>query len=268
MRCSVPLLIAGLLAATPAALSAQSSLPDGIVAARVLPGWRTAAGTHMAGLEILLAPGWKTYWRAPGDAGIPPEFLWSDASNVAGMSLHWPVPEVSHQNGLRTIGYSDRIVIPMEFATPEAGAAARISGEVEIGVCAEICVPVRLPISAELPPGGGRSPEIVSALLDAPEAAEEAGVAGVDCRLAPISDGLRIDVAIDMPALGPAEEVVIETADPEVWVSEPVAARSGGRLTATADLVHISAGAFALDRSGLRITVLGDGRAVDIRGCD
>ena len=257
-----------LLAALPAPLLAQGAVPDGVVSVEMIPGWRTDEGSHMAALEITLAPGWKTYWRAPGDAGIPPEFQWSAAENVSGLRVHWPVPEVSHTNGMRTIGYSGRVVIPLEFMTPEAGVSARLAGELDIGLCADICVPIRVPLSAVLPPTGGRTPEIIAALLDAPESADQAGVRSVGCDVSPISDGLRVEVPIVMPGLGGGEDVGIETADPQVWVSEPVATRSGGQLTATADLVHVTGGAFALDRGGLRVTVLNGARAVDIRGRD
>ena len=60
---------------------------------------------------------------------------------------------------------------------------------------------------------------------------------------------------------------MIETADPAVWVSEPDVTRTATHITATSDLVHMNGTSFALDRSGVRITVLGETRAVDIRGC-
>ncbi|KAA9010544.1 protein-disulfide reductase DsbD domain-containing protein [Histidinibacterium aquaticum] len=246
--------------------SAESPVPDGVVSARILPGWRDAEGRHMAGLEIALAPGWKTYWRAPGDAGIPPEFQWSTASNVGQMRLHWPVPEVSESNGLRAIGYTGRVVIPMEFST--GSGPARIAGEVELGVCSEVCMPVTLDIAADLPAAGQREPGIVAALLDAPLDESEARVGAVDCRLSATADGMRLEAQLEMPATGGAEEVVIEAADPSIWVSEPASRRQGNTLSVAADLVHYSGGAFALDRSRLVFTVLGSERAVEIRGCD
>ena len=87
------------------------------------------------------------------------------------------------------------------------------------------------------------------------------------CTLSPISDGLRLAVAIDMPSAGGTETVLVETADPQVWVAETESARQGATLNAVTELVHVSGQAFALDRSGLRITVLGAERAVDIKGC-
>ena len=58
--------------------------------ADLLTGWRLEDGRHAAAIRIRLDPGWKTYWRAPGDGGIPPSFDWQGARNLAGWSVHWP----------------------------------------------------------------------------------------------------------------------------------------------------------------------------------
>ncbi|EAR49911.1 hypothetical protein OG2516_16791 [Oceanicola granulosus HTCC2516] len=254
------------LAATP--LPAAAELPPGIVDVEILPGWRTERGTHMAGLSISLAPGWKTYWRAPGDTGIPPEFLWSDIDNVAAMHLHWPVPEVARSNGMRSIVYDGSVVIPMEFAL-DAPGAARAEGVLELGVCADICLPVQVPVAVALPPvGGRRDPGIVAGLADRPLSESEAGVQGVTCRVSPAGDGLALVADIEMPPVAGREDVVVEAGNPAVWVSEPETVRRGGTLSAAVRMVHNSGRPFALDRSAVRITVLGETRAVDIRGCD
>ena len=78
----------------------------------VVTGWRDGA-THVAGLTIRMAPGWHTYWRAPGDAGIPPDFNWSGSANVRDVRVHFPVPEVFEDNGLRSIGYMDQVTFPL-----------------------------------------------------------------------------------------------------------------------------------------------------------
>ncbi len=261
--CTLAALVA---AAVPSFAPAQTAVPDGVVAARILPGWRAADGRHMAALEVTLAPGWKTYWRAPGDAGIPPAFQWTAAENVEGLRLHWPVPEVSHDNGMRSIGYSGTVVIPMELSTP-AAAAGLLEGSVDLGICADICIPMTLPLAAELPPQGQRHPAIVAALIDRPATADEAGVRGVSCEVSPAEGRIALTLTLDMPPAGGREEVVIE-AGPGLWVSEPVARREGGQLRAAAEIVATGAAPLALDRSALRITVLGAERAVDIRGCD
>lgn len=233
----------------------------------VLPGWQTPTGTHMAGIRLTLAPGWKTYWRAPGDAGIPPQFSWHGSENVAGATFHWPTPEVIDQNDLQAIGYRDGVVLPVEIVPTVPGQPITLSGEVVIGVCEEVCVPVTLPFRAELPPDGGRDGAITAALLNQPIPGNDAGVRATTCTMQPSGQGLQLTATVTMPAMGGAETVVIETTDPQVWVSPSDVTRTGDSLQAIVDMVHVSAGSFAIDRSDVRITVLGADAAVDIKGC-
>ena len=262
--CCGAALSAALLFTTP--VSAETVAQDQIVTLDVLPGWTTDRGTRMAAFRLRLAPGWKTYWRAPGDAGVPPMLSLAGARNVARLALSWPVPEVFDQGGMRSIGYHDGVVVPVEI-TPEGAGEVRLSGVLDIGVCDEICVPARLAFDAVLPEGGARDGQIVAALVDRPETEAEAGVGDVTCALTPIDGGLEIMVRAEIPTVGPGEAAVIETGDAEVWVSEPEVTRSGDTLEARARLVHVSGGAFAVDRSSVRLTVLAGGRGVDIQGC-
>jgi len=255
------------LLALACAAPAVSGPPDEVAEVEVLPGWRTEDGTHMAALRVRLAPGWKTYWRAPGDAGIPPQFDWTGSSGVTAMTPHWPIPEVFYPNGMRTIGYARELILPMEFTLSGDGDTV-IAGQVELGICEEVCMPMSFAFSATLPPEGNRDTAIVAALLDQPVAARDAGLRKATCTLSPIADGMEIEVSLDMPDLPGPEIVVIEAGDPLVWVSEADTDWQGGTLTASADMLHISGGAFAVDRSALRATVISEGMAVDIRGCD
>ena len=63
--------------------AAVAGPPEDVVQIEVLPGWQTASGTQMAAIRLTLAPGWKTYWRAPGEGGIPPAFGWAGSQNIA-----------------------------------------------------------------------------------------------------------------------------------------------------------------------------------------
>lgn len=248
------------------ATSAAAQSTDTIARLEVLPGWQTPNGHQMAGLRITLAPGWKTYWRAPGDAGIPPQVNFGESQNVASARFVWPTPQVFDQNGMRSIGYHDQVVIPLDIA-PAGDGPMRLTGEIEIGVCEEICVPMRLDFDAALPADGPRDPAIVAALVHRPMNSDEAGVTTATCDISPTDNGLSVTATLNMPSAGGQEVVVIETADPEIWVSEADVKRDGQVLTATADLVHMVQDGFALDRAGLRFTVLGSAHAVDIRGC-
>jgi DsbC/DsbD-like thiol-disulfide interchange protein len=244
------------------------ALPEAIVKLQVLPGWEAADDSRMAGLSFRLAPGWKTYWRAPGAAGIPPLFDWTGSENLGSATIHWPTPDVFMQNDMRSIGYHDQVVLPLTIVPLDPTQPVVLAGRIDIGVCQDICVPAELAVMATIPAGStARDPAIVAALIDRPMAADEAGLAAAVCNLTPDEDGMVIEARLTLPPLGADEVVVIETADASLWVSEAVSVRQGDDLIARADLRARDGGAIALDRAGLRMTVLADGRAVDVMGC-
>jgi len=239
-----------------------------VVQVSVLPGWRMDNGHHMAAIQIMLAEGWKTYWRAPGEAGIPPSFAWGASRNLGSVALRWPTPTVFDQNGLQSIGYSGVVTIPIELTPTKPGAQAIVlRGEMELGVCQDICIPVSVRLDAELTAPGKPDPVIRASLKKRPATSKEAGVRSVICTVEPISDGLRMTTRIDVPRFGQDETVVVELNDQSVWVSQAIVRRTGGRLVITSELVPPAAAPFLLDRSDVRITILGDQRAADIRGC-
>jgi DsbC/DsbD-like thiol-disulfide interchange protein len=258
------LLMACLALAAPAAAQPV----DDIVEARLLPGWRGPDGTHMAGLALTLRQGWKTYWRAPGPAGIPPRFDWRGSRNLDGVAVVWPAPRVIRQGDARPIGYAGDVILPLRVRPERPGRPVALSGTVEMGVCSDVCVPVTLQLAQTLPPGADRpDPRIAAAMASRPLSAEEAGVGRVACTLAPAADGLSLRAEIELPPRGGDARVAIEVETPGIWVGAARTARRGGRLVAETRLHHASGRAFALNRSGIRLTVLGGGPAVDIQGC-
>lgn len=237
--------------------------------ARILEGWRNADGTHMAAIAINLAPGWKTYWRSPGDAGIPPVFTWDGSENLLSLGVAFPVPEVMDQNGIRSIGYSSDVVFPIRVVPDADGEDIRLNGTLNLGVCRDVCIPVEIAVTAVLPASATEpNRAILASLDDRPMTRREGGVANVACEAEPIRDGLRLTASIDMPGLARKEVAVVEYGDRTVWVSEADTSRSGGRLTAIADLVPPDAAPFLMAREAVRITILGGGKAVEIDGCN
>ncbi len=247
--------------------SALAEVPAELASAEILGGWREASGRHVAALRITLAPGWKTYWRSPGDAGLPPRFDWSASRNVAEVTPLWPVPHVFWQNDMRSVGYAGELVLPLAVVPAAAGAPMTLSGRIEIGVCEEVCVPVAFELAGDLPVPGAADAVISRAMAAHPVPAEAAGVTSVTCTVEPIADGIRLSATIAMPRLGAEEAAVLELPDPSVWISEAAVRREGGLLLATAEMVPPGGRPFAVDRSEVRITVLAGARGVDIRGC-
>lgn len=245
----------------------QAATPDEVVSAALLTGWQTADGTHMAALHLRLAPEWKTYWRAPGDAGIPPIFDWAGSENIGAVRLHWPRPTVFHLNGMQSIGYHDDLVLPIEVTPADPARAVSVKLRVDMGVCEEICVPASVTVTGALVAPGAPDQAIKAALADQPERAAAAGVGDVTCAVAPITDGLRVTARVTMPPIGPDETVVFEAGRDGVWVAESVEERQGADLVAMTEMVPPEGTPFALDRSRVVMTVIGADRAVEITGC-
>ncbi len=138
-------------AVTPQAAAARATTQEDVLAGSLLTGWQTDAGTHMAGLQLTLAPGWKTYWRSPGDAGIPPQFDWSGSQNLKSVRLHWPSPSVFHTNGYQTIGYIGGVVLPIEVEAKDPSRPVTLSAVMELGICDKVCMPRRCTSRRNLP---------------------------------------------------------------------------------------------------------------------
>ena len=235
---------------------------DDVVSVDVLPGWNTQSGTHMAGVRVRLAPGWKTYWRSPGEGGIPPQFDLAGSENLKFVKTHWPRPEVFDQNGFRSIGYQDEVVFPLEITPKTTGEQMTLRGSLDLGVCQDVCMPVSLELSAELPDPGSPDPIISAALAEVPDRIDSTVV----CRLEPIDDGMQMTARIQLQESS-GETAVIELDDRSVWISPSVTERRGDSLHATVDMVPPSGQPFAVDRSSVRVTVLSNGGAVEMRGC-
>lgn len=249
-----------------AAAPATAFSPEDVLSGQMRPGWQLPDGGHMTALHIALAPGWKTYWRSPGDAGIPPMFDWTGSENLASVRFHWPRPHVFELNGLQTVGYKGELVLPIEVIPADPTRPVRLKGSVELGVCDDICLPAALPFDLVVEGPGAPDPVIDAALADRPLPAAKAGLRGIGCAIDPIADGIRITATLDMPGEA-GETVIFESGKDGIWVSEAAVARTGPTLVAEAEMVPPQGKPFALDRSAVTVTVISEQRAVEIRGC-
>lgn len=234
----------------------------------VLEGWREADGTHVAAVRLDLDEGWKTYWRAPGDAGIPPVFDFLGSRNLVDFSVIWPTPVVFDQAGMQSVGYTEVVVLPIRFDTRHKNRDVQLRGQVELGVCKEICLPVTIDIDAVLSADATKKPASIRlAQASVPYTAEEAGVKSAICKLEATASGLEITTRVVLPSAGEKEVVILESANNDLWLSETNSSRDGDVLTSVSSLVSLSGAPVAVKRSDIRITVLGSDHAVDIKGC-
>ncbi len=245
-------------------LPAMAQITDVGQAMRIepMPGWRRADGVHVAALRVRLAPGWKTYWRSAGAAGIAPQMDWRATQGARSVTPAWPTPTVFGPESARSIGYDRDFVLPLLIAV-RGGGEVRLRGRLDVGVCADICLPARISVAIDLPAAGRPDPEIAAALDDRPTRV----AARVRCRLEPTRDGFALTGVMDVPSQGRGEAVVFELPDPGVWITDAAVRRKGGRLSASSEVLAEGGRPRTVDRSRLRVTVIGSSGAVEVTGC-
>ena len=122
---------------------------DGHSAVRLLAGSRSGS-VLLGGIAFQLQPGWKTYWRTPGDSGVPPRFDFSKSDNVEAVTVLWPAPtKFDDGAGGHSLGYHDTIVLPLRIVAKNLDKPVTLRADVNYAVCEKICIPVQA--AAELP---------------------------------------------------------------------------------------------------------------------
>ncbi len=126
-------------------------------------------GILRGALQIDLRPGWKTYWRDPGDAGVPPTIAVDGSDNISEVEAAFPVPERFHDGNTTWAGYEKPVTLALSFTVPQPKRAARVSADVFLGICQEICIPVQARLEADAAGGEGSSADdgIVASAFEA-----------------------------------------------------------------------------------------------------
>ncbi len=205
-------LIGAVVIAAGPAFSAEDSAWDGDArsAARLIAGAAlrdSAALTMRAGIEIRLGPGWKTYWRYPGDSGVPPRFDFAGSENVRDVNVQWPAPHRFTDDSGTSIGYKENVVFPLQVTPRDAGKPVTLRLKLDYAVCEKLCVPAEARAALTL----AGSPSAHDAALAAAEARvpkpASRGAAGtisiVSARR--VSGGAKPLVAVDVIAPPDAE---------------------------------------------------------------
>ena len=115
---------------------------DGHSAVRLLAGSRSGA-VLLGGVAFQLQPGWKTYWRTPGDSGVPPRFDFSKSENIEAVTVMWPAPlKFDDGAGGVSLGYHDQTVLPLRIVPKNVDKPVMLRAEINYAVCEKICIPV------------------------------------------------------------------------------------------------------------------------------
>jgi len=137
--------------------------------ARLVAGGADGAA-RLAAIEIVLDPGFKTYWRSPGESGLPPAFDWAGSENLSAAEVLWPAPHRFEDAGGVAYGYKDRVLLPVRVSPNDSAKPLRLALKLDYGVCKDICIPAQALLALALRPGeaGSPAPEIAAALARVP----------------------------------------------------------------------------------------------------
>ncbi len=227
---------AGMLAGTSTSAWAADASPwagDAHASVRLIAGSRADDAIARAGIEIKLAQDWKTYWRYPGDSGVPPRFDFAGSDNVKSIEIAWPAPHRFSDEGGITIGYKDDVIFPLRIVPQDVSKPVRLHLKADYAICEKICIPAEG--SAELALDDRRSEldqslAAFEALVPKRAAVGEAAPLAVRAvRREQSGDRPRVIVDVAAPGNGPID-LFAEGPTPD-WalpVPEPVAGAPAG----------------------------------------
>jgi DsbC/DsbD-like thiol-disulfide interchange protein len=147
MRILALLLMAGLSSAAHAGETPWQELAPGTKARLISSDVLNSDGTTAVALEVDMPQSSNTYWRVPGETGIPTELDFTGSMGIAGHQIVWPYPTIETQTGYVDFVYRGPVVLPVEVKLD--GQHADLKVAVTMGICSDVCVPVRA--SFELP---------------------------------------------------------------------------------------------------------------------
>jgi DsbC/DsbD-like thiol-disulfide interchange protein len=221
------LLIAVTFAASPALAGATAwqEISPG-VKARLISSDSVSNGVTLAGLELDMPQTTNTYWRIPGESGIPTEFSFAGSTGVVDAVVQWPFPEIATTAGYRDYVYRGPVVFPIELRTNGGGI---LKAAITLGICSEVCVPAQA--SFTLPVGGGKADPEQSIRLDQAEAAtpiawDRPGQPVASVTATP--DGLAVgglDASVDPKTL------IADVGDPSILFETPQKSPDGSLWT-------------------------------------
>ncbi|WP_448203346.1 protein-disulfide reductase DsbD family protein [Azospirillum sp. sgz302134] len=172
------------------------------------------------GLELRLEPGWKTYWRSPGDAGFAPRLDWSGSGNLKAAEMAYPAPHRFTVLGFETAGYDTEVTFPISAVPTESGKPLDLSLSAELLVCTTICVPETVKLALFIPAGpagpGPSANDIARAQSQVPGDGRASGLSVASVRAE--GTALEVEVTSREPMIAP--DLFVET-DPPVTFSAP-----------------------------------------------
>lgn len=258
-------IVASFMAATAVLAAGSESFRNPAVEARLITaenGINPDATSISAGLYLQLGEGWKTYWRSPGEVGLPPSIDWAGSENVEHAEFLWPAPERFTAFGIENFGYHEEVVFPIRIVLSDPGAPVELRARVSLLTCSTVCVPQDFDLSLDLPRASGidnQAAGLISAYAArVPDDGTQSGIriasANLDDAMTVLTLTARSDVPFDAPDVFPELGEGTAFGKPDIRLGE------GGRLV----WARLPILAVASDLPELQVTVTDGTRAATL----
>ncbi len=227
-------LAAAILSAAAAPPSASPWVAAANAKARLVSGTVDVGGAPalVAGVQLRMDQGWKTYWRTPGDSGVPPSFDWSGSKNLKHAEVLFPAPHRFADGNSTAIGYTQDVVFPVKVVAEHPGEPVELKLALDFGICMDLCIPNTLFLALALPPDGTRGDALLieSALASVPGPAAAdtlPRVVSVEAKL----DGTAPELVVEAEFAAAAEDtdLFVEAGDAFVPVPKLLGPLEGGK---------------------------------------
>ncbi|MFZ1068097.1 MAG: protein-disulfide reductase DsbD domain-containing protein [Pseudolabrys sp.] len=236
-------------------------------AVRLVSGANNNGDAHLrAGIEIKMQPGWKTYWRYPGDSGVPPHFDFSGSENLKTATVLYPAPHLFTDETGQSLGYKDRIIFPLVISPQQPGKPVRLRLKADYAVCEKLCVPAEGRAELTLTPGDSSQDSALAAAEARVPKQVTAAQLGLTVRRT--NNGTKPLVAVDLGApAGNPIDLFVEGPTPQ-WAL-PIPKRSqtapAGRAQFSFELDGLPPGVDPKGQVDLTFTVVTGERAVEVK---
>lgn len=173
------------------------------------------------GVEIVLTPGWKTYWRYPGDAGVPPRFDWAGSENVARVDVFYPAPKrIADGSGALSIGYEERVIFPLRVHPTDPAKPVLLKLKLDFATCHTLCIPAEANLALSVSPSVAAEPALAGMLAKLPRKVQTGDVASpaiVSAKLERGADGKAPRVVVLIKSDNPASVDLFAEGPDERW---------------------------------------------------
>ncbi|NLS02645.1 cytochrome C biogenesis protein [Rhizobium sp. P32RR-XVIII] len=196
-------------------------------------------GTMRGALQIEPKPRWITYWREPGNSGIPPQISVAPESGVTLKAIRFPVPKHLSDGRIDDIAYDAAVSLPLTFSAKDASGPLTLKASAFIGICKDICIPFQGEFSLAIGSANQSRPEEEAILKSAEASLPEKPSSQFKVTSYKVSeDKKQLWLQIALPAAGDTAPEVILTGPAGYVFTKKLMSKRDGKTFSTAVAIH------------------------------